>query len=631
MTKKQSLISGKIIAIFIYILGILGTLLCGIAIVICYHYGIYFSDQGYDNSSLFTNKIESTIYDIYDLEQMKVGSSAIDDYTDTSFLRSVNDYLDQMNLDYRIYCNENIYAENIADDVDSITYYNYMNLTDDAGDYIEVYYSLDPNEPYSEEISLEAKIYDLLYSWRYYFIAFLVIFALILVVDVIYLCITVGKNNKDDQEKLNEIDKIPFDLYLLIVMGLIVLVTGLMSDMLYYSSYSIIHLVAITVYFMLIMLVGLSVLLTFVNRIKCGNFFKNTLIYILLKYLWKLILLIYHIIKNFFMSIPLMWKSIIFVIVFIWIVPYSIIHRRQYFFIYCLSLSVIVLYYSYFLAKIKNKTQQMVSGDFDKPLDTKGMTPELTDYALKLENINDGVSYALDAKMKSERLKTELITNVSHDIKTPLTSIINYVDLLKRHPDEQQREEYLNILDKQSKRLKKLTEDIVEFSKVSTGNIKVKKELIYGNEILKQTIGEYEEILKNNDLELICQYADNDEQILTDGKLTWRILNNCLNNIVKYSKKNTRVYIKSEITADDFVITMKNVSERMLNIPADALMERFVRGDASRNTEGSGLGLSIASDLASILGGKFVIDIDGDLFKVTFSLPKNGQDNKISN
>ncbi|MDO4378356.1 MAG: HAMP domain-containing sensor histidine kinase [Erysipelotrichia bacterium] len=628
MTKKHSLISGKIIAVFIYILGILGTLLCGIAIVVCYHYGIYFSDQGYNNSSLFTNKVESTIYDIYDFEQIKSSSSSIDGYTGTSFLKNLNDYLDQMNLNYRIYCNENVYAENSFEDGKSTTYYNYMDLTDEAGDYIEVYYGLDSSKPYSEEISLEAKIYDLLYSWRYYFIAFLIVFVLILVVDVIYLCITVGKNNKDDQEKLNEIDKIPFDLYLLIVVGLIVLVTALMSNMLYYSSYYIIHLVAITVYFMLIMLVGLSVLLTFVNRIKCGSFFKNTLIYILLKYFWEFTLLIYHIIKDLFLSIPLIWKSIIFVIIFIWIVPYSIVYRRQYLFIHCFSLSAIVLYYSYFLAKIKVKTKQMVSGDFDKPLDTKGMTPELTDYALKLENINDGVSSALDAKMKSERLKTELITNVSHDIKTPLTSIINYVDLLKRHPDEQQREEYLNILDKQSKRLKKLTEDIVEFSKVSTGNIKVKKELIYGNEILKQTIGEYEEILKNNDLELICQYADNDEQILTDGKLTWRILNNCLNNIVKYSKKNTRVYIKSEITANDFVITMKNVSEKMLNISADALMERFVRGDASRNTEGSGLGLSIASDLATILGGKFIIDIDGDLFKVTFSLPKNGQDIK---
>lgn len=618
MAKKKSLVTGKIIASFVYIIGVVCLLICCLGIIFCYEKNIYFDDAEYSQSSMFASKIENAVYNLYSdtLYYSSYNEETDQQYDSSVFLNEVSDYFGDVNLDYEITLNNELYSSNITESATDQSTYNYLELNDANGDDILFSFKLDTDKPYNDYFLADVELYNLLYGFRYYFIAILAITVLILIVDIIYLCVAVGKKNKDDQATLNEIDKVPFDLYIIIVIVIVIviviLVNALAKEIIYSGSYSY-YLIYISVFIVFVMLVALSVLLTFVNRIKCGSFYKNTLIYMLLRIVCKAII-----------SIPLTWKCIVFVLACYWIIPFLLACISDYLLmIYIFFLSCYTLYYGYFLAKIKLKTSQIARGDFEQPLNTKMMTPELKEYVNKLECINEGVSHALDEKMKSERFKAELITNVSHDIKTPLTSIINYIDLLKCNPDEIHKQEYLNILDKQSSRLKKLTEDIVEFSKVSTGNVKVNKEMIYGNEILKQTVGEYEELLKNNHLELICEYAQKDEKLFTDGKLTWRILNNCLNNIVKYSKKYTRVYIKSEVKDNYFVISMKNVSEKMLNISASSLLERFVRGDSSRNTEGSGLGLSIASDLAEILDGKFVIDIDGDLFKVTFMLPRN--------
>lgn len=238
--------------------------------------------------------------------------------------------------------------------------------------------------------------------------------------------------------------------------------------------------------------------------------------------------------------------------------------------------------------------------------------------AIYINDIAGGLSNAVEQSLKSERLKTELITNVSHDIKTPLTSIINYVDLLKKEkmPNEKTTE-YLMILENKSQRLKKLTEDLVEASKASSGNIKLNIEKLNVKELIKQVSGEFEDKFKEKELEEINTFPEENIFINADGRYMYRILENMYSNVAKYTLENTRIYIDVVKTHNKVQIKMKNISKQKLNISADELMQRFVRGESSRNTEGSGLGLSIASSLTQLQNGKFNIYLDGDLFKIT--------------
>ena len=218
-------------------------------------------------------------------------------------------------------------------------------------------------------------------------------------------------------------------------------------------------------------------------------------------------------------------------------------------------------------------------------------------------------------------MKTELITNVSHDIKTPLTSIINYVDLLQKSPAPEEQAEYLAVLDRQAKRLKKLTEDLVEASKASTGNLPVHLAPTNLKEIIDQAIGEYEDRLTAAGLEPVIVLPQEGLSVLADGRLLWRVLDNLLNNACKYAQSGTRLYVEAAPQGDRAFLSMKNISRQQLNLSPDELMERFVRGDSSRNTEGSGLGLNIAKSLVELQQGKFTLAIDGDLFKAVISLP----------
>ena len=216
-----------------------------------------------------------------------------------------------------------------------------------------------------------------------------------------------------------------------------------------------------------------------------------------------------------------------------------------------------------------------------------------------------------------------LITNVSHDIKTPLTSIINYVDLLKKEEITQPKaQEYIEVLERQSARLKKLIEDLMEASKASTGNIAVELELCDINILLTQTIGEFEEKLNSKELSLVIDQSLENIFIMADNRHIWRIFDNLMNNICKYGQPGTRVYINIEATEKEVTIIFRNTSGYQLNISSDELLERFVRGDSSRHTEGSGLGLSIAQNLAELMGGSLKLHVDGDLFKVILAFPR---------
>ena len=265
---------------------------------------------------------------------------------------------------------------------------------------------------------------------------------------------------------------------------------------------------------------------------------------------------------------------------------------------------------------------ELANGNLNHKIETETLWIGFKEHAEHLNAIADGMNTAVENRMKSERLKTELLTNVSHDIKTPLTSIINYVDLLRACDlqDEKARE-YVDVLDRQSKRLKKLLEDLLEASKASTGNIRAELAPTDAGELLRQAVGEYEERLTAAGITPVVTIPDEPATVLADGRLLWRIFDNLLNNIVKYSLSGTRAYLALTPCADSWQVTFKNISREPLNIAADELMERFVRGDASRTTEGNGLGLSIARSLAECMHVGFEIGIDGDLFRASVTLP----------
>lgn len=276
--------------------------------------------------------------------------------------------------------------------------------------------------------------------------------------------------------------------------------------------------------------------------------------------------------------------------------------------------------------RLKTGIQRIAGGEVEYNIPLAGLKGDELDMAVRINNIGEGLNAAVEENMKNERLKTDLITNVSHDIKTPLTSIINYVDLLKRENiDDPKIQGYIAILEAKAQRLKTLTEDVVEASKISSGNIQLDMMQLNLAELVHQTEGEFLEKFEARDLKVVTTVSKEPAMIMADGRRMWRILANIFNNAAKYAMEGSRVYADLSVTSRNVIFSLKNVSDQPLNITADELTERFIRGDVSRSTEGSGLGLSIAKNLTELQGGEFTLYLDGDLFKATIVFPKADQ------
>ncbi len=443
------------------------------------------------------------------------------------------------------------------------------------------------------------------------------------------------KDGESDEVHPGVFNRIPFDIMLAAV--IILFVIGIMGAAeLFYSVKLIVTAVFGTIIVVTLISILLGLCMSIAARLKQGTLIKNTLIAMACCIIWRGVKAVWRIIKRSFRfvgellhSIPMIWKTslvlagVMFIeFIFICACWWETDVLLLWWIIEKMIMTPVVMYSAICLRRLQKAGEKLAAGELGYKADTRGIFWDLKRHAENLNSIADGMSLAVDERMKSERMKTELITNVSHDIKTPLTSIINYVDLISREECDNERiAEYTEVLSRQSARLKRLIEDLVEASKAATGNLEVVMSMCDANVFISQAAGEYEHRLNEAGLQIVVSQPEDTVYVMADGRRMLRIFDNLMNNICKYAQGGTRVYLSLERAGENAVITFKNVSREPLNISADELMERFVRGDSSRNTEGSGLGLSIAKSLTELQGGTLELSVDGDLFKAILTFP----------
>lgn len=514
----------------------------------------------------------------------------------------------------------------------NMTYYN----TDDSG--MRIYYNVDFYDvefygAYTEELSEDSTRYQIMeiasivkpFENEIYII--LPVSAIMLIVLITYLVIAIGYKKGVEGIDLNDFDKIPLEIVLCsaIIVIVIMLCCYIFIADINQKITDLTVSVIITAYFLIYYVLAITAN-TIIKRIKSKTFGDtcwliriNRFIFRKLRNIWELI--------NYSTNITVKVMVYIALAIIIPAIVYVVFYSTGLSMILCFAIFSFIVYRilkeCVCMDKIDKKLKEMYDGNNSTKLKEEEFTNTLKKQVKYINDISNGFENAIDEKMKSERLKTELITNVSHDIKTPLTSIINYVDLLKHEEIKNEKaKEYINILDQKSQRLKKLIEDLVEASKVSTGNVKLSLESINICELIKQMIGEFDDRFKNNKLDVVMNVPNEGIYVKADNRYMYRVIENLFSNISKYALENSRVYVDIYDKGETVEIEIKNISKDKLNISVDELMQRFVRGDKSRNTEGSGLGISISKSLTELQNGKFNMEIDGDLFKVELEFTK---------
>ena len=417
---------------------------------------------------------------------------------------------------------------------------------------------------------------------------------------------------------LTWLDKIPVDVWLLTL--LCAFFIG-WDTLFYYDVERQILFVSLMVPLTLLFLC------VFAAQCKAGTVLRGTLIAWVLRLAWRIVRAVGRGLRRMAAGLPLMWKTalvtvgLFFLEMLLVLAGYGSVDGI--FVVMKLVELLAILYIALNLRILQKGGEKLAEGDLSQSIDTKPLIGDFKRYGQRMNELRTGMERAVQEQTKAERMKTELITNVSHDIKTPLTSIINYVDLLQKvDVQPETAREYIAVLDRQSRRLKKLTEDLVEASKASSGALPVELQPTDVAVLFDQIVGEYQERLADCRLTLVARPPETPVSVWADGKLLSRVMDNLVSNICKYALEDTRVYVVAASDDETVTISFKNVSRAELNISPDELMERFVRGDASRHTEGSGLGLSIAGSLVRLMNGTFALSIDGDLFRADITLPR---------
>lgn len=571
-----------------------------------------------ETKMMYTN-IKSNNYqeEMNNMKNNKIYWNYIDNNIDTNI-----EYINQNNIKYNYnynYSNNSESGLNI--EVSNYEYDNngnvYKKNKKTLNDY-EVYTKYNENRINQiTDFALVNQIYKFMLQNRELPIYALIISLILLILIAIYLFWAIGHKKGEKEISLNAIDNIPYEILSIICLTVASIFLSILMNVINIVNY-VIFVVCIIIYFIFYAICAVMGVTT-IKRIKAKKFWKSFLTYKVIKWFTNKI-------KKFTDELKNNTKSTKKIFWYYWgFVLLSIILASAFQTGLSIILLIVFWIWAYYKIRkyirqqdqIKKALEKIYKGETEVFLDEKELEGVLKEMAIYINDIAGGFSNAIEQSLKSERLKTELITNVSHDIKTPLTSIINYVDLLKKENIQGEKvKEYIEILDKKSQRLKKLTEDLVEASKVSSGNVKLNIEQINLKELINQTIGEFKDRFEEKNLVIEANITNDEIKINADNRYMYRIIENLFSNITKYALDSSRVYIDMKQEKNNINISIKNISKEKLNISSDELMQRFVRGDKSRYTEGSGLGLSIAKSLTELQEGTFDIIIDGDLFKV---------------
>lgn len=497
--------------------------------------------------------------------------------------------------------------------------------------------SVDTKFSVADSMADEAENYETYSKLMFPMLAGAVFGSVLWLIGMVWLTVTAGRKPKDEEIHLNGFDRWYTEIAAGTVIGIWLAGTIISGTLIANSSLGYSHVVVTVIVICLIcgtytmawFLIGY---LSLVRRIKAGTLWKNSLIRKVLKWIGKCSGKLADFARAFSRNTAEKIKVLLvggaFLFLQFLIIGCGFTGAGVFLIILLIVDAAAVIFIirkADGLDLIMDGLKKISDGELQYKIKTDTLTGKQKVMAEYINNIGGGLDAAVENSLKKERMQTELITNVSHDLKTPLTSIINYVDLMKReNPTDPKIQEYLRILDEKSQRLKVLTEDVVEASKASTGNIKLEMNDIDFVEMVQQVIGEFEEKFQEKNLTMMVHFTDEPSIIYADGQRMWRVLENVFGNVVKYAMEGTRVYAEISNRNKKVTFSLKNISAQPLNISADELTERFIRGDVARNTEGSGLGLAIAKSLTELQGGEFKLYLDGDLFKVmiTFAAKK---------
>ena len=489
--------------------------------------------------------------------------------------------------------------------------------------------SVDTKFSVADSMADEAENYETYSKLMFPMLAGAIFGSVLWLIGMVWLTVTAGRRPEDEEIHLNGFDRWYTEIAAGTVIGILLAGTIISGTLIANSSLGYSHVVVTVIVICLIcgtytmawFLIGY---LSLVRRIKAGTLWKNSLIRKVLKWIGKCSGKLADFARAFSRNTAEKIKVLLVGGAFLFLqflIIGCVFSGAGVFLLALMAVDVAVMIFAIRKADgldlIMDGLKKISDGELQYKIKTDTLTGKQKVMAEYINNIGSGLDAAVENSLKKERMQTELITNVSHDLKTPLTSIINYVDLMKReNPTDPKIQEYLRILDEKSQRLKVLTEDVVEASKASTGNIKLEMNDIDFVEMVQQVIGEFEEKFKEKNLTMMVHFTDEPSIIYADGQRMWRVLENVFGNVVKYAMEGTRVYAEISNRNKKVTFSLKNISAQPLNISADELTERFIRGDVARNTEGSGLGLSIAKSLTELQGGEFKLYLDGDLFKV---------------
>ncbi|MBQ6221026.1 MAG: HAMP domain-containing histidine kinase [Solobacterium sp.] len=630
--KLRDKLYAKIISFFLLCVFGLGTVWCAGGMILEEFSPGFLSEDGFFKSSLVKERTD--IAADYIASVLTNESSALNTYgEDSNYAYEISKY-NKITRKYsffeRNFQPESIYVTNTyyyAVNPEKHIYNEYYSIPDLGvnDDFYEIRVSIVAPLRQKDQLNNLLELYKMYMPYKNWFLPGLLVSVVMFILTTVFCFCAAGHDEGIPGIHLIWLDKVWYEVIVAVVIFCLGLCAIIVAEGVF--DIGIPFRLMTTTFIGVFVFAGFIVyefLMSTARRIKANVFLESTLLYRLfvllgkgLKYVWGII--------------PAVWVEC--AVIAVWLLSQIMMiddmrtwDAKPVFVILDLLIAAALVVCAFYAKELIKAGEELAKGNKSYRIDDRRihlMFDPFRKHALNLNALANGMEIAVDKEMKSERMKTELITNVSHDIKTPLTSIVNYVDLLQKEHTPEQEKEYLEVLSRQAGRLKRLTEDLVEASKASTGNITANLVPVNVRELIEQSTAEYQDKLDEGEYEVIYGIEDDSLRVMADGRLLWRVFSNLYSNIIKYAMPHSRIYIDAHRTGDQQVrISFKNISREPLNISAEELTERFVRGDRSRHTEGSGLGLNIAQSLVEIQKGKMNITVDGDLFKVDILLPE---------